>query len=166
VRCGWRPGCRCWRGVADSRRLLAAAAGLTGAGERAVAMAPHLRAGPEALLRGDRFDLDALDDATPQAKGVVAELEAPRAQLEKVRGGPLEPGSTRPGAGHRAGWTRPWAGPVRWSRPSRPCRPPSASASPAGAVAKLTRDADLRWPDQDERRRYHQAVLATLWRGS
>ena len=29
-------------------------------------------------------------------------------------------------------------------------------------MAKLTRDADLRWPDQDERRRYHQAVLATL----
>jgi hypothetical protein len=55
-------------------------------------MAPHLRAGPEALLRGDRFDLDALDDATAQAKGVVAELEAARAQLEKVRGGPLEPG--------------------------------------------------------------------------
>ena len=32
----------------------------------------------------------------------------------------------------------------------------------ADAVAKLTRDADLRWPDRDERRRYHQAVLATL----
>ena len=79
-------------GIADSRRLLAVAAGLTGAGERAVAVAPHLRAGPAALLRGDRFDLDALDDATAQAKGLVAELEAARAQLEKVRGGPLEPG--------------------------------------------------------------------------
>jgi len=32
----------------------------------------------------------------------------------------------------------------------------------AGAVGRLTRDADLRWPDRDERHRYHQAVLATL----
>jgi hypothetical protein len=79
-------------GVADTRRLLAATAGLTGAGERAVAVAPRLRAGPGALLRGDRFDLDALDDATAQAKGLVAELEAARAQLQEVRGGPLEPG--------------------------------------------------------------------------
>jgi Protein of unknown function (DUF4012) len=79
-------------GIADTRRLLAAAAGLTGAGERAVAVAPRLRAGSGALLRGDRFDLDALDDATAQAKGLVAELEAARAQLQEVRGGPLEPG--------------------------------------------------------------------------
>jgi hypothetical protein len=79
-------------GIADTRRLLAAAGGLTGAGERAVAVVPHLRAGPAALLRGDRFDLDALDDATAQAKGIVAELEAARAQLQEVRGGPLEPG--------------------------------------------------------------------------
>jgi Protein of unknown function (DUF4012) len=79
-------------GIADTRRLLAAAAGLTGAGERAVAVAPRLRAGSGALLRGDRFDLDALDDATAQAKGMVAELEAARAQLQEVRGGPLEPG--------------------------------------------------------------------------
>jgi hypothetical protein len=57
-----------------------------------VAVVPHLRAGPAALLRGDRFDLDALDDATAQAKGMVAELEAARAQLQEVRGGPLEPG--------------------------------------------------------------------------
>jgi Protein of unknown function (DUF4012) len=79
-------------GIADTRRLLAAAGGLTGAGKRAVAVAPHLRAGPAALLRGDHFDLDALDDATAQAKGLVAELEAARAQLQEVRGGPLEPG--------------------------------------------------------------------------
>ncbi len=78
--------------IEDTRRLLAAAAGLTGAGERAVAVAPHLRAGPAALLRGDRFDLDALDEATAQAKGLVAELEGARVQLEGVRGGPLEPG--------------------------------------------------------------------------
>jgi uncharacterized protein DUF4012 len=55
-------------------------------------MAPRLRAGPGALLRGDRFDLEALDDATAQAKGLVAELEAARAQLHEVRGGRLEPG--------------------------------------------------------------------------
>ena len=79
-------------GVADTRRLLAAAAGLTGAGERAVAVAPRLRAGPEALLRGYRFDLDALDDVTAQAEELMAELEAARAQLREVRGGPLEPG--------------------------------------------------------------------------
>ena len=79
-------------GIADTRRLLAAAGGLTGAGERAVAVVPHLRAGPAALLRGDRFDLDALDDAAAQAKGMVAELEAARAQLQEVKGGPLEPG--------------------------------------------------------------------------
>ena len=79
-------------GIADTRRLLAAAAGLTGAGERAVAVAPRLRSGPEALLRDDRFDLDALDDVTAQAKGLVDELEAAGAQLREVRGGPLEPG--------------------------------------------------------------------------
>ena len=86
-------------GIADTRRLLAAAAGLTRAGERAVAVAPHLRAGPAALLRGDHVDLDALDDATAQAKGLVAELEGARAQLDRVRGGPSNPGSTRPAAG-------------------------------------------------------------------
>jgi hypothetical protein len=32
----------------------------------------------------------------------------------------------------------------------------------ADAVRRLTRDADLRWPSLDERRRFHQAVLATL----
>lgn len=57
-----------------------------------MAVAPHLQAGSAALLRGDRFDLDALDEATAQAKGLVAELERARAQLEGVRGGPLEPG--------------------------------------------------------------------------
>ena len=64
-----------------------------------MAVAPHLRAGPAALLRGDHVDLDALDDATAQAKGLVAELEGARAQLDRVRGGPSNPGSTRPAAG-------------------------------------------------------------------
>jgi hypothetical protein len=35
-----------WGGIADTRRLLAAAAGLTEAGERALAVAPRLRSGP------------------------------------------------------------------------------------------------------------------------
>jgi hypothetical protein len=254
-------------GVADSRRLLAAAAGLTGAGERAVAMTPHLRAGPAALLRGDHFDLDALDDAAAQAKGLVAELEAARAQLDEVRGGPLEPGvdETRRWASGRLdealGRARPLVATLEALpaavgvgesrrylvvltspaelRPAggvplaarevvldegvidlRPAdsglaealRDTGASANfpttgkamlravqargrprpdgvialdplamrklleatgpvavpgygrigAADAVAKLTRDADLRWPSQDERGRYHQAVLATL----
>jgi hypothetical protein len=232
-----------------------------------VAVAPHLRAGPAALLRGDRFDLDALDDATAQAKGLVAELEATRAQLEEVRGGPLEPGvdETRRWASDRLdealGRARPLVATLEAMpaalgvgesrrylvvltspaelRPAggvplaalevvldqgavalRPAdsglaealRDTGSSANfpttgkamlravqargrprpdgvialdplamrmlleatgpvavpgygridAAGAVAKLTRDADLRWPDQDERRRYHQAVLATL----
>ena len=55
-------------------------------------MAPRLRSGPEALLRDDRFDRDALDGVTAQAKGLVTELEAARAQIREVRGGPLEPG--------------------------------------------------------------------------
>jgi hypothetical protein len=232
-----------------------------------VAVAPHLRAGPAALLRGDRFDLDALDDATAQARGVVAELEAARAQLEGVRGGPLEPGvdETRRWVSGRLeealGRARPLvatleampaalgvgesrrylvvltspaelrpAGGVPLAarevvldegvvdlRPAdsglaealrdtgtsanfpttgkamlqavsargRP-RPDGVIAidplamrkllevtgpvavpgygriDAAGAVASLTRDADLRWPNQDERGRYHQAVLATL----
>jgi hypothetical protein len=119
-------------GIADTRRLLAAAAGLTRAGERAVAVAPHLRAGPAALLRGDRFDLDALDDATAQAKGLVAELEGARAQLDRVRGGPLEPGvdETRRWALGRLDEAMGRAGPLVAT--SRPCPPPSASASPAG----------------------------------
>jgi hypothetical protein len=254
-------------GIADTRRLLAAAARLTGAGERAVAVAPHLRAGPAALLQDDRFDLDALDDATAQARGVVAELEAARAQLERVRGGPLEPGvdETRRWALGRLDEALGRAGPLVATFEALPAalgvgesrrylvvltspaelRPaggiplaarevvldegvvdllpadsglaealrdtgtsanfPTAGkamlraveargrARPdgvialdplamrklleatgpvavpgygridaAGAVAKLTRDADLRWPGQDERRRYHQAVLATL----
>jgi hypothetical protein len=254
-------------GVADTRRLLAAAGGLTGAGERAVAMATHLRAGPEALLRGDHVDLDALDDATAQAKGLVAELEAARAQLEGVRGGPLEPGvdETRRWTLGRLEEAMGRAGPLVETFEALPAalgvgesrrylvvltspaelrpaggvplaarevvldegvvdllpadnglaealRDTGTSANfpttgkamlqaaqaggrarpdgvivldplamrmlleatgpvavqgygridAAGAVAKLTRDADLRWPDQDERRRYHQAVLATL----
>jgi hypothetical protein len=254
-------------GVADTRRLLAAAGGLTGAAERAVAMATHLRAGPEALLRGDHVDLDALDDATAQAKGLVAELEAARAQLEGVRGGPLEPGvdETRRWTLGRLEEAMGRAGPLVETFEALPAalgvgesrrylvvltspaelrpaggvplaarevvldegvvdllpadnglaealRDTGTSANfpttgkamlqaaqaggrarpdgvivldplamrmlleatgpvavqgygridAAGAVAQLTRDADLRWPDQDERRRYHQAVLATL----
>ena len=255
-------------GIADTRRLLAAAAGLTGAGERAVAVAPHLRSGPAALLRGDRFDLDALDDATAQAKGLVAELEAARAQLGEVRGGPLEPGvdETRrwalgrldaalgravplvatlealpaalgageprrylvvltspaelrpsggvplavreivldggvvtlgPGGGDLAEALRdtgaasahfPTTGkallraaqaqgrprpdgvivldPLAMQRLLEATGPVAVPGygriDAAGAVGRLTLDADLRWPDRDERHRYHQAVLATL----
>jgi hypothetical protein len=87
-------------GVRDTRHLLAAAAGLTGAGDRAVAVAAHLRPGRGALLDGGRFDLGALGDATAQARGLVAELEAARGELGRVRGGPLAPG---------AGQTRRWA---------------------------------------------------------
>jgi hypothetical protein len=87
-------------GVRDTRHLLAAAAGLTGAGERAVAVAAHLRPGRAALLDGGRFDLGALDDATAQARGLVAELEAARGELGQVRGGPLAPGADQ---------TRRWA---------------------------------------------------------
>ena len=255
-------------GIADTRRLLAAAAGLTGAGERAVAVAPHLRSGPAALLRGDRFDLDALDDATAQAKGLVAELEAARAQLGEVRGGPLEPGvdETRRWALGRLDAALGRAGPLVATLEALPAalgageprrylvvltspaelrpsggvplavreivldegvvtlgpgggdlaealhgtgaasahfpttgkallRAAQAQGRPrpdgvialdplamqrlleatgpvavpgygridaAGAVGQLTRDADLRWPDRDERHRYHQAALATL----
>jgi hypothetical protein len=87
-------------GVRDTRHLLAAAAGLTGAGERAVAVAAHLRPGRAPLLDGGRFDLGALDDATAQARGLVAELEAARAELGQVRGGLLAPGADQ---------TRRWA---------------------------------------------------------
>ena len=254
-------------GIADTRRLLAAAAGLTRAGERAVAVAPHLRAGPAALLRGDHVDLDALDDATAQAKGLVAELEGARAQLDRVRGGPLEPGvdETRRWALGQLDEAMGRAGPLVATLEALPAAvgvgesrrylvvlTSPAELRPAGgvplaarevvldkgvvdlrpadtelaealrdtgtsanfpttgkamlravqargrprpdgvivldplamrklleatgpvavpgygridaadAVAKLTRDADLRWPDRDERRRYHQAVLATL----
>jgi hypothetical protein len=254
-------------GIADTRRLLAAAAGLTRAGERAVAVAPHLQAGPAALLRGDHVDLDALDDATAQAKGLVAELEGARAQLDRVRGGPLEPGvdETRRWALGRLDEAMGRAGPLVATLEALPAAvgvgesrrylvvlTSPAELRPAGgvplaarevvldkgavdlrpadtelaealrdtgtsanfpttgkamlravqargrprpdgvivldplamrklleatgpvavpgygridaadAVAKLTRDADLRWPDRDERSRYHQAVLATL----
>ena len=268
VRCGWRPGCRCWPGGSRTPGgCWPWLAGLTGAGERAAAVAPRLRAGPAALLRGDRFDLDALDDATAQAEGLVAELgggqgparEGPRrpARTRGRRDPPLgigpagrghgpgppagrdprrpcrrrrrrrarrvpgllhQPGRAAAGRGvplavgrssstrawstcapPTAGWPRPCATPGHSAnfptsgkamlravqargrpRPDgvialdplamrMPPRPPARRGSPATAAstppapsAKLTRDADLRWPDQDERRRYHQAVLATL----
>jgi hypothetical protein len=79
-------------GVRDTRHLLAAAAGLTGAGDRAVAVAGHLRAGRGALVGGGRFDLRAVAAATAQATELVAELDLARAELAQVRGGPLAPG--------------------------------------------------------------------------
>jgi hypothetical protein len=87
-------------GVGDTRHLLAAAAGLTRAGDLAVAVAAHLRSGRGALLAGGRFDLRALDDAAAQTGGLVAELEAARGELGQVHGGLLAPG---------AGQTRRWA---------------------------------------------------------
>ena len=254
-------------GIADTRRLLAVAAGLTGAGERAVAVAPRLRAGPGALLRGDRFDLDALDDAIAQAKGLLAELEAARAQLQAVRGGPLEPGvdetrrwalerlddalgrarplvatldalpaavgvdeprrylvvltspagqrppggvplavrevvleqgvvDLRPGDGELAealrdagvsaefpatgrAWLRaaeargrprpdgvividPLATRMLLEATGPVAVPGYGQVGAADAVDRLIRDAERRWPDREERRRYHEAVLATL----
>jgi len=80
-------------GVSDARHLLAAARNLTSAGERAVAVSSHLRSGRVAVLRRGRFDLDALDEAVGQAKGMMAELERGRGELEQVRGGPLAPGA-------------------------------------------------------------------------
>jgi hypothetical protein len=80
-------------GVRDSRHLLVAAAGLTAAGDQAVAVATRLRPGRGALLDGGRFDLDALDRATTEARDLVADLELARAELQQVRGGPLAPGA-------------------------------------------------------------------------
>jgi Protein of unknown function (DUF4012) len=254
-------------GIADTRRLLAAAAGLIGAGERAVAVAPRLRSGPRALLRGGRFDLDALDDVTAQARGLVAELEAVRAQLQEVRGGLLEPGvddtrrwalerldgalgrarplvttldalpaavgageprrylvvltspagrqpaggvplavrevvldqgvvDLRPGAGELAealgdvgtsarfpatgrAWLRaaegrghprldgvialdPMAMRMLLEATGPVAVPGYGRIGAADAVGRLTADAERRWPARDDRRRYHEAVLASL----
>jgi hypothetical protein len=79
-------------GVADTRRVLTAAADLTGAADRAVAVAARLGPGRNRLLRDGRFDLGALEDAATEAREVVAGLEAATAQLGQVRGGPLTPG--------------------------------------------------------------------------
>ena len=79
-------------GVADTRRLLTAAADLTGAADRAVAVAARLGPGRNRLLRDGRFDLGALEDAATGAREMVAGLEAATAQLGQVRGGPLTPG--------------------------------------------------------------------------
>jgi hypothetical protein len=43
--------------------------------------------GRATLQAGGRLDLDALDDATAQAKAMVAELERARAELDRVGGG-------------------------------------------------------------------------------
>jgi hypothetical protein len=80
-------------GVRDTRHLLAAAAALTAAGDRAVAVATRLRPGRGALLAGGRFDLDAVDRATAETSDLVAALELARAELQQVRGGPLAPGA-------------------------------------------------------------------------
>jgi hypothetical protein len=80
-------------GVYDVRHLLAAARNLTSAADRAVAVSVHLQSGRFAVLEHGRFDLNALEDAVAQAKGLVAELDGVRAELAQVRGGPLAPGA-------------------------------------------------------------------------
>jgi hypothetical protein len=80
-------------GVHDVTHLLAAARKLTSAADRAVAVSVHLQAGRFAVLERGRFDLNALDDAAAQAKGLVEELDRVRAELAQVRGGPLAPGA-------------------------------------------------------------------------
>jgi len=79
-------------GVHDTRRLLAAAGDLTGAADRAVAVAARLGPGRDPVLRDGRFDLDALDAAATETRGVLAGLAAARERLVQVRGGPLAPG--------------------------------------------------------------------------
>jgi hypothetical protein len=80
-------------GVRDVTHLLAAARNLTSAADRAVAVSVHLQSGRFAVLEHGRFDLNALDDAGAQAKGLVEELDRVRAELAQVRGGPLAPGA-------------------------------------------------------------------------
>jgi hypothetical protein len=80
-------------GVNDVKHLLAAARNLTNAADQAVAVSVHLQSGRFAVLEHGRFDLNALDDAVAQAKGLVAELDQVRAELAQVRGGPLAPGA-------------------------------------------------------------------------
>jgi hypothetical protein len=80
-------------GVSDVRHLLAAARNLTGAADRAVAVSVHLQSGRFAVLEHGRFDLEALDRAVAQAKGLVAELDRVRAELAQVHGGQFAPGA-------------------------------------------------------------------------
>ncbi len=80
-------------GVSDVRHLLAASRHLISAADRAVAVSVHLQSGRFAVLEHGRFDLNALDDAVAQAKGLVDELNRVRAELARVRGGPLAPGA-------------------------------------------------------------------------
>jgi hypothetical protein len=80
-------------GVSDANHLLAAARNLTAAGNRAVAVSSHLQSGRFAVLERGRFDLDALDNAIDQAKGLVAEFGQVRAELALVHGGLFAPGS-------------------------------------------------------------------------
>jgi hypothetical protein len=79
--------------VSDVRHLLAAARHLTDAGDRAVAVSTHLQSGRFAVLKRGRFDLDALNEAIGQAKGLVDELDRVHAELALVHGGPLAPGA-------------------------------------------------------------------------
>jgi Protein of unknown function (DUF4012) len=79
--------------VSDVRHLLAAARDLTSATSRAVVVSVHLQSGRFAVLENGRFDLNALDDAVAQAKGLVEELNRVRAELAQVRGGPFAPGA-------------------------------------------------------------------------
>jgi hypothetical protein len=80
-------------GVSDVRHLLAAARNLTRAADRAVAVSVYLQSGRFAVLKQGRFDLNALDDAVAQARGLIDELDRVRVELSQVRGGPLAPGT-------------------------------------------------------------------------
>jgi Protein of unknown function (DUF4012) len=79
--------------MGDARHLLAAARNLVSAGDQAIAVSVHLQSGRFAVLKGGRFDLDALNDAIARTKGLIDELEGVRAKLALVRGGPLAPGA-------------------------------------------------------------------------
>lgn len=131
-------------GVSDVRHLLAAARNLTGAADRAVAVSVHLQSGRFAVLEDGRFDLEALDHAVAQAKGLVAELDQVRAELAQVRGGPLAPGAEQ---------TKHWAL-ARLDEATARARPvvPTLEALPAAVGARqpqtylvaLTNPAELR----------------------
>jgi hypothetical protein len=130
--------------VSDVRHLLAAARNLTRAADRGVAVSVHLQSGRFAVLEHGRFNLEALDHATAQAKGLVAELDQVRAELDQVRGGPLAPGADK---------TKRWAL-ARLDEAAARARPvvPTLQALPAAVGAgrpqtylvALTNPAELR----------------------